>query len=68
MFLFILTFVDLNVWDLAAGVLIIQEAGGIVTDVHGQPYTLATRNLVSSNGRIHKELLGQLQQARMWME
>jgi myo-inositol-1(or 4)-monophosphatase len=59
---------DLNVWDLAAGALIIQEAGGRVTDVHGQPYSLATRNLVSTNGRIHEELLSQLQIAKMWID
>jgi len=59
---------DLNVWDLAAGALIIQEAGGRVTDVHGRPYSLATRNLVSTNGRIHEELLSQLQIAKMWID
>lgn len=59
---------DLNVWDLAAGCLIIQEAGGMVTDVHGKPYSLATRNLVSTNGIIHNELLTQLQIAQMWID
>jgi myo-inositol-1(or 4)-monophosphatase len=63
-----LFFIDLNVWDLAAGSLIIKEAGGTVTDVHGQPFTLATRNFVGSNGLIHDELLGKLQKARMWIE
>ena len=34
---------DLNPWDLAAGALIILEAGGEVTDVFGEPYILSTR-------------------------
>lgn len=38
---------DLNPWDLAAGALIIQEAGGEVTDVFGKPYTLSTRLVAS---------------------
>jgi myo-inositol-1(or 4)-monophosphatase len=59
---------DLNVWDLAAGVLIIQEAGGRVTDVWGNDYTLGTRNLVASNGKIHDKLLAVLQQAEMWIK
>ncbi len=59
---------DLNVWDLAAGSLIIEEAGGKVTDVHGNPFTLTTRNFVGTNGHIHTELLERLQKAKMWIE
>ena len=58
---------DMNVWDVAAGALMVQEAGGRVTDVWGGDYNLATRNLVSSNGKIHKELLEVLVKAEMWM-
>ena len=59
---------DMSVWDIAAGCLIISEAGGQVSDVWGKPYVLETRNLVSSNGRIHSELLAKLQAAKMWIE
>jgi myo-inositol-1(or 4)-monophosphatase len=52
--------VGLNSWDIAAGALIIQEAGGQVTDIHGNPYSLDVRDVVASNGRIHSELLEQL--------
>ncbi|MEK4249303.1 inositol monophosphatase family protein [Paenibacillus sp. FSL W7-1287] len=52
---------NLNSWDLAAGSLIIQEAGGTVTDRHGQPYHLEARDVVASNGHIHQPLLQQLQ-------
>mmetsp|Transcript_40455 Transcript_40455/g.41272 ORF Transcript_40455/g.41272 Transcript_40455/m.41272 type:complete len:340 (+) Transcript_40455:126-1145(+) len=58
---------DLNVWDLAVGCLLVQEAGGMVSDVWGDTYSLETRNLVSSNGLIHSQLLEELQQAKMWM-
>ena len=65
---YMISCLDLNVWDLAAGCLIIQEAGGRVTDVYGKDYELRTRNLVASNGLIHNELRQQLVAARMWME
>ena len=59
---------DMNVWDLAAGCLLVKEAGGRVTDVWGGDYGLKTRNLVSSNGLIHDELLGRLMTAEMWIK
>ena len=59
---------DLNVWDLAAGALIVQVAGGKVTDVRGEEYKLTTRNLVASNGLIHAELLEQMVAAEMWLK
>ncbi|CAJ1412619.1 unnamed protein product [Effrenium voratum] len=49
--------VDLNCWDTAAGVLLVQEAGGIVTDCLGNDYTLKTRPVCASNGHIHFDLL-----------
>lgn len=59
---------DLNVWDLAAGALLINEAGGKVTDVWGKEFELSTRNLVASNGCIHDSLLSQLQASEMWIK
>ncbi|KAL3934953.1 MAG: hypothetical protein SGBAC_009430 [Bacillariaceae sp.] len=44
-------------WDIAAGVLMVQEAGGRCTDILGQEYNLRTRNLIASNGKIHDGLL-----------
>jgi len=46
----------LNSWDTAAGVLLVEEAGGAVSDLAGQPYHLGGPSLISSNGRIHREL------------
>ena len=54
---------DMNVWDVAAGSLLIQEGGGTVSDVDGNKYTLLTRNFVGTNGLIHKELTQRLRKA-----
>lgn len=51
----------LNPWDVAAAVLIIREAGGVVTGPSGAPYKLGERILVASNGHIHDGLLGILE-------
>ncbi|CAE7373733.1 IMP2 [Symbiodinium natans] len=48
---------DLNSWDSAAGVLLVEEAGGAVTDCLGTPFALTTRPICATNGRIHAELL-----------
>jgi myo-inositol-1(or 4)-monophosphatase len=52
--------IGLNAWDIAAGALLIQEAGGTVSDTLGNPYTLAVRNVMASNGLIHQELQSEL--------
>jgi myo-inositol-1(or 4)-monophosphatase len=54
----------LQPWDWAAGWLLVEEAGGQVTDMLGQPYSLATEHLVASNGRLHSSLLSALRVAR----
>ncbi len=47
---------NLNPWDTAAGVLLVMEAGGIVTNFTGGPFTLDSREVLASNGHIHGEL------------
>lgn len=47
----------LKTWDVAAGVLIVQEAGGQISDTSGKPYSLNTLDIVSSNGHVHESLL-----------
>ena len=47
----------LQPWDVAAGALIVQEAGGIVTDLSGGPYSSRAGNLIASNGRIHDAMI-----------
>lgn len=44
-------------WDVAAGSLILQEAGGTVTNHEGRPFHLSDQTLVASNQRIHQALL-----------
>src|SRR5438445_8933638 len=46
----------LHAWDTAAGVLLVREAGGVVTTFSGQPYRPGDYETLASNGRIHKEL------------
>jgi myo-inositol-1(or 4)-monophosphatase len=48
----------LNPWDTAAGFLLVEEAGGRVTDFSGQPFRLDSREVLASNGLIHDELVG----------
>jgi myo-inositol-1(or 4)-monophosphatase len=52
--------VNLQPWDVAAGILIVQEAGGKVSGIDGQKYSMQNQILVASNGKIHKELLDNL--------
>ncbi len=47
-------------WDLAAGVLLIREAGGRVTDLTGAEATVSHTPLVASNGVLHEWLLAQV--------
>jgi myo-inositol-1(or 4)-monophosphatase len=47
----------LNAWDSAAGFLIVEEAGGKVTDLKGYPYSPYEPGIVATNGIIHDELL-----------
>jgi myo-inositol-1(or 4)-monophosphatase len=47
-------------WDLAAGLLLVREAGGIVTDLYGAPARVAAGGLVAGNPVMHRWLLAQL--------
>ena len=47
---------NLNPWDIAAGVLLVQEAGGRVTDMEGGKLDLERPRLLASNGAIHAEM------------
>ncbi len=47
----------LNAWDSAAGFLIVEEAGGRVSDFNGKPYSLYQPHIIATNGRIHDELV-----------
>lgn len=53
----------LNAWDVAAGALIVREAGGQVTDANGDPFNVDGKHLVVSNGRLHGAMLARLHDA-----
>jgi myo-inositol-1(or 4)-monophosphatase len=53
---------NLNPWDTAAGVLIVEEAGGKVTDFHGGLFQLNSRETLASNGQVHDALLDEFAQ------
>ncbi|HEY2665193.1 MAG TPA: inositol monophosphatase family protein [Candidatus Binataceae bacterium] len=47
----------LNPWDMAAGILLVTEAGGAVSDMKGQKHNLRSPHLLTDNGAIHQETL-----------
>jgi myo-inositol-1(or 4)-monophosphatase len=49
---------DLKPWDIAAGAIILEEAGGKVTDFNGGPFSSRRPQLLATNGRIHDQMLG----------
>lgn len=51
---------NLSPWDSAAGALIVQEAGGLVTDFVGGPFSNYRPELLASNGLIHEAMIGVL--------
>jgi myo-inositol-1(or 4)-monophosphatase len=48
---------NLNPWDTAAGVLIVQEAGGTVTDFAGGEFDISSRQVLATNGLIHSSMV-----------
>lgn len=51
----------LSPWDIAAGIVLVREAGGIVTDLTGAPCPVARTGVVAGNQAIHPWLLGRLE-------
>jgi myo-inositol-1(or 4)-monophosphatase len=59
----------LKPWDTAAGALIVEEAGGTVTDFRGSPFDPFGEQCLATNGRLHREMLdvlGPLLARRPW--
>lgn len=48
---------NLSSWDVAAGYLIVQEAGGRITNFEGDPYSVFDKETLATNGNIHDEML-----------
>ena len=47
----------LNTWDIAAGALLVSEAGGRITNFENEPLDIYTKKVVASNGRVHEAML-----------
>ena len=54
--------IRLHPWDVAAGILIVREAGGRATNFEGGPDCVSGRRIVASNGSIHEQMLRVIRQ------
>jgi myo-inositol-1(or 4)-monophosphatase len=54
----------LGPWDVAAAAVLLEEAGGCITDPHGGPVDIDRPRVVASNGRIHDQILAVLKEIR----
>ena len=48
---------DLKPWDIAAGALIVEEAGGRITDFAGGPFASRRHQVIATNGKIHEDMV-----------
>lgn len=48
---------DLGTWDIAAGMLMVEEAGGALSDFAGRPVDLRVGEVLASNGRVHRDMV-----------
>ena len=55
---------ELKAWDIAAGTLLVREAGGIVTDLSGRDNMLETGDILAANEPLHKPLLDLIRKAK----
>lgn len=53
----------LHAWDIAAGLLLVQEAGGNVTEVKGGQIHVESESILASNGKLHEEIKGLIHEA-----
>lgn len=56
---------QVRIWDVAAGMLMVKEAGGNVTDFTGDPKGIATNGLVATNGKVHRQILNVIKEKRI---
>ena len=54
-----------SIHDVAAGAVIVREAGGIVSDYQGNPWTTASAGIVASNNVIHSDVIALLRRANL---
>jgi myo-inositol-1(or 4)-monophosphatase len=51
----------LQPWDVAAGSLIVNEAGGVISDLSGNRFDMHAEEILASNDRIHRQMIEVLQ-------
>ena len=51
---------DLNLWDISSGVLLVKEAGGRISKMNGEDWSVDCRNIMASNTKIHSDLIKKL--------
>ena len=52
---------SLNPWDMAAGTLLVREAGGVCSDMRGQPFALRGNDVLADNGVLHAPIVEMMQ-------
>jgi myo-inositol-1(or 4)-monophosphatase len=55
---------NVKLWDVAAGILLVKEAGGRVTDFKGQLWNIESKNMVASNNLVHEKILTVLNESK----
>ena len=48
---------DLNYWDIAAGIILVKESGGFISDYSGKNNFVNNKNIIASNNNINHELI-----------
>jgi myo-inositol-1(or 4)-monophosphatase len=59
---------DIHAWDFAAGALLVEEAGGRVSDFRGRPLDPHGRQVLATNGRIHDEVVAVIARGRSGLD
>ncbi|RBI58458.1 inositol monophosphatase [halophilic archaeon] len=54
---------DPNPWDTVAGAYMVEQAGGRVTDVFGEPWTPSSRGIIATNGVLHADIVAAVQRS-----
>ena len=55
----------LNPWDVAAGIVIVREAGGFVSEINGKRYELGAKDILATNDSLHQKLQSVLSSASL---
>jgi len=55
----------IEAWDVAPGVLLVRQAGGKVTDFNNDEWTLRSRDILATNGKIHENVINVLEEAKI---